>query len=174
MVFYWKKTLFCCNMIKIPLNKVICLAHGFFLSNWTTKLDWMVKLILALKLDSQSNLFFNLIIKVVLNQKFSNHLSCLLKPLKRTARRNWKLSFFLEDDRASERGRVCIEGQTRRWPTFHSLESRHRSTGDVVVLKQIYLSKLNPHLQNGLNCELSFLSSINHSNIIRLLHVFQV
>ena len=56
----------------------MCLTHGFFPPNLTTKLDKMVKVVLTLKLDGQSGLFYSLIAKVVLNQKFSAYLGCLL------------------------------------------------------------------------------------------------
>ncbi|KAG4389748.1 hypothetical protein GLYMA_06G150701v4 [Glycine max] len=46
-------------------------------------------------------------------------------------------------------------------------------TGDDVAVKQVFLSKLNPRLKACLDCEINFLSSVNHPNIIRLLHFFQ-
>lgn len=49
-----------------------------------------------------------------------------------------------------------------------------RAGGEVVAVKQVHLSKLNGHLRSCLDCELDFLSSVDHPNIIRLLHVFQV
>lgn len=52
--------------------------------------------------------------------------------------------------------------------------AEHRLTGEEVVVKQVYRSKLNKHLISCLECELNFLSSVNHPNIIRLLDVFQV
>ncbi|XP_048233454.1 serine/threonine-protein kinase ATG1t isoform X2 [Ricinus communis] len=52
-------------------------------------------------------------------------------------------------------------------------KAEHRITGEAVAVKQVYLSKLNKHLKNCLDCELNFLSSVNHPNIIRLFHVFQ-
>ncbi|KAM7523577.1 hypothetical protein LguiA_013479 [Lonicera macranthoides] len=70
-------------------------------------------------------------------------------------------------------GEYVLRAKLGGGPLSTVWKAEHRSTGDVVALKQIYLSKLNPHLQNCLNCELNFLSAINHSNIIRLLHVFQ-
>ncbi|XP_021899926.1 serine/threonine-protein kinase ATG1t isoform X2 [Carica papaya] len=51
--------------------------------------------------------------------------------------------------------------------------AEHRLTGEEVVVKQVYRSKLNKHLISCLECELNFLSSVNHPNIIRLLDVFQ-
>ncbi|KAH7520806.1 hypothetical protein FEM48_Zijuj08G0185100 [Ziziphus jujuba var. spinosa] len=53
-------------------------------------------------------------------------------------------------------------------------KAQHSLTGQQVALKQVYLSKLNRHLRSCLNCELTFLSSVNHPNIIRLFHVFQL
>ncbi|XP_021300904.1 serine/threonine-protein kinase ATG1t [Herrania umbratica] len=52
-------------------------------------------------------------------------------------------------------------------------KAESKSSGEVVAVKQVFLSKLNKHLTNCLDCELNFLSSVNHPNIIRLLHVFQ-
>nr|XP_048322585.1 serine/threonine-protein kinase ATG1t-like isoform X2 [Ziziphus jujuba var. spinosa] len=52
-------------------------------------------------------------------------------------------------------------------------KAQHSLTGQQVALKQVYLSKLNRHLRSCLNCELTFLSSVNRPNIIRLFHVFQ-
>ncbi|GAV71807.1 Pkinase domain-containing protein [Cephalotus follicularis] len=48
-----------------------------------------------------------------------------------------------------------------------------RVTREEVAVKQVYLSKLNKHLKKCLDCELSFLSSVIHPNIIRLFDVFQ-
>lgn len=53
-------------------------------------------------------------------------------------------------------------------------KAERRCSGEVVALKQVYLSKLNRNLSNSLHCEINFLSSVNHPNIIRLLHAFQV
>lgn len=47
-------------------------------------------------------------------------------------------------------------------------------SGDVVVVKQIYLNKLSKHLKSCLNCELNFLSSVRHPNIVRLFDVVEV
>ncbi|XVF14960.1 hypothetical protein REPUB_Repub09cG0106300 [Reevesia pubescens] len=52
-------------------------------------------------------------------------------------------------------------------------KAESKSSGEVVAVKQVFLSKLNKHLTNCLDCEIKFLSSVNHPNIIRLLHVFQ-
>lgn len=46
--------------------------------------------------------------------------------------------------------------------------------GDEVAVKQVRLSRLNRCLKIGLDCEINFLSSVNHPNIIRLLDFFQV
>ncbi|KAG6397322.1 hypothetical protein SASPL_143488 [Salvia splendens] len=53
-------------------------------------------------------------------------------------------------------------------------KANHRSSGDAVALKQIAATKLTSHLRNCLDCELAFLSSVNHPNIIRLRHFFKV
>ncbi|KAL2551508.1 protein kinase family protein [Forsythia ovata] len=53
-------------------------------------------------------------------------------------------------------------------------QAEHRTTGEVVALKQIYIRKLTRCLKNCLECELTFLSSVNHPNIIRLLDVLEV
>lgn len=50
-----KKMLFCYKMTKITLNKVMCFTHDLFPSNLTTKLDRIVKVVLALKFDGQSD-----------------------------------------------------------------------------------------------------------------------
>lgn len=52
-------------------------------------------------------------------------------------------------------------------------KAEHRTTGQVVALKQVRLSKLTRRLKSSLDCELNFLSSVNHPNIVRLLDVFQ-
>ncbi|KAI3451492.1 hypothetical protein Pfo_008157 [Paulownia fortunei] len=52
-------------------------------------------------------------------------------------------------------------------------KAEHRTTGEAVALKQIPVSKLTRHLRNCLECELTFLSSVNHPNIIRLLDFFK-
>lgn len=53
-------------------------------------------------------------------------------------------------------------------------KAEHRSSGCQVVLKQVFLSKLNRNLRNCLDCELNFLASVEHPNIIRLLDVIEV
>ncbi|KAL9459413.1 hypothetical protein AB3S75_002753 [Citrus x aurantiifolia] len=52
-------------------------------------------------------------------------------------------------------------------------KAEHLSSGDVVAVKQVYVEKLNNHLKSCLDCELNFLSSVNHPNIIRLFDAFQ-
>ncbi|GLU12529.1 hypothetical protein SLE2022_292020 [Rubroshorea leprosula] len=52
-------------------------------------------------------------------------------------------------------------------------KAERRSIGEEVAVKQVFLSKLNKHLANCLDCEIKFLSSVKHPNIIRLLDVFQ-
>uniref|UniRef100_A0A7N0ZWM4 Protein kinase domain-containing protein n=1 Tax=Kalanchoe fedtschenkoi TaxID=63787 RepID=A0A7N0ZWM4_KALFE len=48
-------------------------------------------------------------------------------------------------------------------------KAKHAGSGQVVALKQIHLSKLNSHLRDCLHCELNFLSSVRHPNIVRLI-----
>eukprot|EP00268_Persea_americana_P028940 TRINITY_DN2803_c0_g1_i4.p1 TRINITY_DN2803_c0_g1~~TRINITY_DN2803_c0_g1_i4.p1 ORF type:complete len:213 (+),score=37.08 TRINITY_DN2803_c0_g1_i4:59-697(+) len=52
--------------------------------------------------------------------------------------------------------------------------AEHRSSGHQFVLKQIFLSKLNCNLKSCLDCELNFLASVKHPNIIRLLDVIEL
>ncbi|EXB39680.1 Serine/threonine-protein kinase ULK3 [Morus notabilis] len=53
-------------------------------------------------------------------------------------------------------------------------KAQHIVNGDqVVAVKQVHLSRLNRHLRTCLDCELNFLSSVNHPNIVRLFHVFR-
>lgn len=53
-------------------------------------------------------------------------------------------------------------------------KAEHLATGQVVALKQIPLHKLNtPTLVNSFNCEVNFLSSVNHPNIVRLFRIFK-
>ncbi|KAI5324009.1 hypothetical protein L3X38_033082 [Prunus dulcis] len=49
----------------------------------------------------------------------------------------------------------------------------HTESGEVVALKQVFLSRLNRRLKNCLDCEIKFLSSVCHPNIVRLLKAFQ-
>ncbi|CAO2831048.1 unnamed protein product [Amaranthus hypochondriacus] len=53
--------------------------------------------------------------------------------------------------------------------------ANHRKDPDFkdVALKKIILSMLTPKLKTCLDCELNFLSSVNHPNIIRLVKFFQ-
>ncbi|XP_027330175.1 serine/threonine-protein kinase ATG1t isoform X1 [Abrus precatorius] len=51
--------------------------------------------------------------------------------------------------------------------------AEHRPSGEEVAVKQVFLSQLNSHLKSCLDCEINFLSSVNHPNIIHLLHFFQ-
>ncbi|KAG6737320.1 hypothetical protein POTOM_058836 [Populus tomentosa] len=53
-------------------------------------------------------------------------------------------------------------------------KAENKTTGGEVAVKQVYLSNLNKNLRNCLDCELNFLSSVNHPNIIRLLDVFEM
>lgn len=75
--------------------------------------------------------------------------------------------------------RVCGEyklmGKLGRGGSSTVWKAEHLSTGQVVALKQVPLHKLNtPTLLNSSNCEIQFLSSVNHPNIIRLFDVFKV
>ncbi|KAL9459410.1 hypothetical protein AB3S75_002751 [Citrus x aurantiifolia] len=47
------------------------------------------------------------------------------------------------------------------------------SSGDVVALKLVHVNKLKKHFKSCFDCELNFLSSVNHPNIIRLYDSFQ-
>ncbi|THU65172.1 hypothetical protein C4D60_Mb05t00880 [Musa balbisiana] len=49
----------------------------------------------------------------------------------------------------------------------------HRKSGREVVVKQVNLSGLSRKLRDCLDCELNFLASVRHPNIIRLLDVIQ-
>ncbi|XP_060183751.1 serine/threonine-protein kinase ATG1t-like isoform X3 [Lycium barbarum] len=51
-------------------------------------------------------------------------------------------------------------------------KAEHRTSGKVVALKQIERHKLTRQLKNCLDCELTFLSSVHHPNIISLFDVF--
>jgi serine/threonine protein kinase len=53
-------------------------------------------------------------------------------------------------------------------------KAEHRLSGQVVALKRVCLSRLNRHLRSCLECEINFLSSVNHPNIVSLFEVFQV
>ncbi|XP_061353414.1 serine/threonine-protein kinase ATG1t-like [Gastrolobium bilobum] len=52
-------------------------------------------------------------------------------------------------------------------------KAEQRPRCEEVAVKQVFLSKLNRHLKDCLDCEINFLSSVKHPNIIRLLHFFQ-
>ncbi|KAL7230360.1 hypothetical protein ACSBR2_008782 [Camellia fascicularis] len=52
-------------------------------------------------------------------------------------------------------------------------KAEHRTRGQAVALKQVRLSNLTRTLKISLDCELNFLSSVHHPNIVRLLDVFQ-
>jgi len=73
-------------------------------------------------------------------------------------------------------GKVCYLLKSKIGEGSYSLvwRAEQRQTGDDVAVKQVFLSKLNPRLKACLDCEINFLSSVNHPNIIRLLHFFQV
>ncbi|XP_029118307.1 serine/threonine-protein kinase ATG1t isoform X1 [Elaeis guineensis] len=67
------------------------------------------------------------------------------------------------------RGRLGGEG-----PFSVVWKAVHRSSGQDVVLKQVRLSGLTRSLRECLDCEIKFLASVCHPNIIRLFDVFQV
>ncbi|XP_031278595.1 serine/threonine-protein kinase ATG1t isoform X2 [Pistacia vera] len=70
-------------------------------------------------------------------------------------------------------GNYLLKSKLGESPFSTVWKAEHVSSGDVVAVKQVYLHKLNKHLRSCLDCELNFLSSVNHPNIIRLFHVFQ-
>ncbi|KAJ0098262.1 hypothetical protein Patl1_27781 [Pistacia atlantica] len=70
-------------------------------------------------------------------------------------------------------GNYLLKSKLGESPFSTVWKAEHVSSGDVVAVKQVYLYKLNKHLRSCLDCELNFLSSVNHPNIIRLFHVFQ-
>ncbi|BAT79210.1 hypothetical protein LR48_Vigan04g135100 [Vigna angularis] len=72
-------------------------------------------------------------------------------------------------------GKLCYLLKAKIGEGSYSLvwRAQQRQTGDDVAVKQVFLSKLNPRLKACLDCEINFLSSVNHPNIIRLLHFFQ-
>ncbi|RZC67539.1 hypothetical protein C5167_011223 [Papaver somniferum] len=53
-------------------------------------------------------------------------------------------------------------------------KAEHKTSREEVILKQVFLSKLNKNLKDCLDCELNFLSSVKHPNIIHLIEVIQV
>ncbi|KAH7566019.1 hypothetical protein ACOSQ2_022572 [Xanthoceras sorbifolium] len=70
-------------------------------------------------------------------------------------------------------GDYLLKSKLRQSSSSTVWKAEHVLSGDVVVVKQVYLYKLNNHLKSCLDCELSFLSSANHPNIIRLFETFQ-
>ncbi|XP_022632402.1 serine/threonine-protein kinase ATG1t isoform X4 [Vigna radiata var. radiata] len=72
-------------------------------------------------------------------------------------------------------GKLCYLLKSKIGEGSYSLvwRAEQRQTGDDVAVKQVFLSKLNPRLKACLDCEINFLSSVNHPNIIRLFHFFQ-
>ncbi|KAL6005506.1 hypothetical protein ACLOJK_006073 [Asimina triloba] len=66
-----------------------------------------------------------------------------------------------------------LKGRIREGAFSVVWRAEHRWSRQDVVLKQVYLSRLNRKLRACLECELNFLSAINHPNIIRLLDTFQ-
>nr|DAD22571.1 TPA_asm: hypothetical protein HUJ06_024034 [Nelumbo nucifera] len=66
-----------------------------------------------------------------------------------------------------------VRGRIGEGPLSIVWKAQHRFTGEEVALKQVYLSKLNRNLKDCLNCELNFLSTVKHPNIIRLIEIIQ-
>ncbi|XP_058088402.1 serine/threonine-protein kinase ATG1t isoform X2 [Magnolia sinica] len=79
-----------------------------------------------------------------------------------------------DDDVVVFVGNYATKGRVKGGNMSVVWKAVHRRSGQEVVLKQVYLSRLNRTLRDSLDCELSFLSSVHHPNIIRLLDVFQV
>eukprot|EP01018_Ginkgo_biloba_P014328 Gb_00516 [translate_table: standard] len=52
-------------------------------------------------------------------------------------------------------------------------KAKHRVHGNKVAIKDVDLQKLNKHLRDCLECEISFLRSVDHPNIIRLLETME-
>lgn len=52
-------------------------------------------------------------------------------------------------------------------------KAEHRLSRHEVVVKQVFISRLNRNLRDCLDCELNFLANVNHPNIIRLLDVIK-
>lgn len=52
-------------------------------------------------------------------------------------------------------------------------KARHTLHGNQVAIKDVDLQKLNKHLRYCLDCEIKFLRSVNHPNIIRLLETIE-
>lgn len=53
-------------------------------------------------------------------------------------------------------------------------KARHRSTGQVVAIKEIATDKLNQKLKQSLECEISILKRVEHRNIVRLYDTHEV
>lgn len=70
-------------------------------------------------------------------------------------------------------GEYTVRSKVGQGPQSTVWKAEQKCSGEVVALKQVYLSKLNRNLKTSLDCEINFLSSVSHPNIIRLLHVFQ-
>ncbi|XP_042493511.1 serine/threonine-protein kinase ATG1t-like isoform X2 [Macadamia integrifolia] len=71
-------------------------------------------------------------------------------------------------------GEYILKGKVGEGPQSIVWKGQHRFSGEEVAVKQIDLSKLNRNLRCCLDCELNFLSSVSHPNIIRLINVFEV
>lgn len=52
-------------------------------------------------------------------------------------------------------------------------KAKHTLHGNQVAIKDVDLQKLNKHLRDCLACEIKFLRSVNHPNIIRLLETIE-
>ncbi|XP_021835041.1 serine/threonine-protein kinase ATG1t isoform X2 [Spinacia oleracea] len=80
-----------------------------------------------------------------------------------TPKNNWLISDFILREKISET------------PFSTVWKANHRNNPDFkdVALKKITLSKLTPNLKASLDCEIHFLSTVNHPNIIRLMGFFQ-
>uniref|UniRef100_A0A1D1ZE68 Serine/threonine-protein kinase ULK3 n=1 Tax=Anthurium amnicola TaxID=1678845 RepID=A0A1D1ZE68_9ARAE len=63
--------------------------------------------------------------------------------------------------------RIGGEGMSMVWRAVH------RPSGREVALKQVRLSGLTQRLQESLDCEIGFLATVRHPNIIRLLDVIR-
>ena len=53
-------------------------------------------------------------------------------------------------------------------------KAHHRTTGQVVAVKEIATDKLNQKLKQSLECEISILKRVEHRNIVRLLDTREV
>ncbi|PIM97251.1 Serine/threonine protein kinase [Handroanthus impetiginosus] len=81
-----------------------------------------------------------------------------------------KISNFLEQSRMKD---YILKSKLGESSLSTVWKAEHRTTGEAVALKQIPVAKLTRHLKNCLECEITFLSSVNHPNIIRLLNFFE-